>query len=131
MDNTEQQLNQRARQLFATLSKTGANKTGMHLRRERKGTFFCSKNDKNLANPIFPPFFSSTGVNFINMFTCSFYARRSRKHKKLLYLTVLFALLESMCIKAPCKMLVKLTPSEELVAWKYPIEIWNICLTRN
>ena len=40
MDNTEQQLNQRARQHFATLSKTGANKTGMHLRRERKGTFF-------------------------------------------------------------------------------------------
>ena len=49
-------------------------------------------------------------VNFINLFTCSFYACRSRKHKKLLDLTVFFALLGSSSVKAALKMLVKLTP---------------------
>ena len=48
--------------------------------------------------------------NFINVFTCRFYARRSRKLKKLLELTVLIALLGSESVKAARKMLVKLTP---------------------
>ena len=48
-------------------------------------------------------------VNFINLFTRSFYVRRSQKCKKLLELTVFFALLESECVKAAHKMLVKLT----------------------
>ena len=53
------------------------------------------------------------GVNFINVFTCSFYACRSQKHKKLLELTVFFALLGSGYIKAVRKMLVKLTPGDD------------------
>ena len=50
------------------------------------------------------------GGNFIKVFTCSFYARRSRKPKKLLELTVFFVLLGSACVKAGCKMLVKSNP---------------------
>ena len=42
-------------------------------------------------------------INFINMFMCSFDARRSHKHKKLLDLTVFFALLGSVRIKAARK----------------------------
>ena len=45
-----------------------------------------------------------------NMFTCSFYARRSQNRKKQLELTVFFALLGSSSVKAASKMLVKLTP---------------------
>ena len=52
----------------------------------------------------------SPWVDFINVFTRSFYARRSRKHKKQLEMTVFFALLGSLSLKAPGKMLVKLTP---------------------
>ena len=48
------------------------------------------------------------GVNFINLFTHSFYAPRSRKRKKPLDLTDFFALLGSESVKAACKMLVKL-----------------------
>ena len=51
-----------------------------------------------------------SGVNFINVFTCSFYAGRSQKPKKLLNLTVFWALLGSAHLKAAHKMLVKLTP---------------------
>ena len=59
--------------------------------------------DKNALNSI-------SGVNFINVFTGSFYACRSQKRKKLLNLTVFFALLGSALVKAARKMLVKLTP---------------------
>ena len=55
--------------------------------------------------------FSTQGVNFINMFTPSFYACRSQKCKKLLDLTVFFALLGSERVKAARKTLVKLTPA--------------------
>ena len=51
--------------------------------------------------------FRPQGVNFINVFTSSFYARRSRKRKKLLKCP--FALLGSECMKAARKLLVKLT----------------------
>ena len=44
------------------------------------------------------------------MFTHSFNKPRSRQSKKLLDLTVFFALLGSVCVKAERKMLVKLTP---------------------
>ena len=47
------------------------------------------------------------GVNFINVFTHSFYARRSQKQNKLLELTVFYALLGSGRVKAVSKMLVK------------------------
>ena len=53
----------------------------------------------------------SPEVNFTNVFTRSFYARRSRKRKQLLDLTVVFALLGSECVKAAHKMMVKLTPT--------------------
>ena len=43
------------------------------------------------------------------MFMSSFYARRSQKHKELLDLSVFFALLGSVHVKAARKMLVKLT----------------------
>ena len=52
----------------------------------------------------------SSRVNFINMFTSTFYARRSQKLKKLLNMTVFQALLGSAPVKAACKTLVKLTP---------------------
>ena len=55
-------------------------------------------------------FFARAGVNFINMLMRNFYPRRSRKHKKLLDLTVFFVLLGPACVKAARKMLVKLTP---------------------
>ena len=51
-----------------------------------------------------------SGVNFINVFTRSFYANRSQKRKKLLDLTGLFVLLGSARVKAAHKMLVKLAP---------------------
>ena len=41
---------------------------------------------------------------------CNFYAPRSVKRKKLLELTVFFALLGSVRVKVASKMLVKLTP---------------------
>ena len=41
-------------------------------------------------------------VNFINVFTRSFYERRSQKHKKLLDLTVFFVLLGSACVYKSC-----------------------------
>ena len=51
-----------------------------------------------------------SGVNFTNVFTSSFYSSRSQKKKKLLDLTVFFALLGSVYVRAALKMLVKLTP---------------------
>ena len=53
-------------------------------------------------------------VNFINVFTHSFYASRSWKPKKLLELTDFCALLGSACLKAACKMLMKLTPNLQI-----------------
>ena len=50
------------------------------------------------------------GANFINVSTCSFYVHSSQRRKKLLNLTVFFALLGSARVKAARKMLVKLTP---------------------
>ena len=47
------------------------------------------------------------GVNFINVFTHSFYAHRSQKRKKLLELTIVFALLGFAFVKVAPKMLVK------------------------
>ena len=52
---------------------------------------------------------SFNGVNFVNVFTPSFYECRSQKHKKLLDFTAFFALLGSTGVKAAHKMLVKLT----------------------
>ena len=45
--------------------------------------------------------FQRPGLNFINMFTRRFYASRSRKHKKLLNLTVFLVLSES-CARKSC-----------------------------
>ena len=53
------------------------------------------------------------GINFINMLTHSCYALSSQKCKKLLDLSVLFALLESADMKAACKMLIKLPPDDK------------------
>ena len=50
-------------------------------------------------------------VNFIKVFTHSFYARRSQKLKKLLEFTVFFALLGSGRVKAARKMLGEIDPS--------------------
>ncbi len=54
---------------------------------------------------------STPGVDFTNMFTCSFYTRRSQRHKMMDELTFIFALLGSACLKAAHKMLMKLTPN--------------------
>ncbi len=53
----------------------------------------------------------TTGVNFTNTFTLSFYARRSRKRKNTDNLTVFFTHLGSSRVKAVCRKLMKLTPS--------------------
>ena len=50
------------------------------------------------------------GVNFINMFTRSFYTHRSQKRKRLLELTVFFALLGSAGVKAACKHVDEIDP---------------------
>ena len=57
-------------------------------------------------------------VNFINVFTRSFYACRSQKRKKLLELTVFFAPLGSASVKVARKMLMKLTPGDSKWAEK-------------
>ena len=57
---------------------------------------------------------TAPGVNFINVFTCSFYTHRSQKRKKLLNLTVCYAFLGSLRVKAVCRMLVKLTPADDV-----------------
>ena len=62
------------------------------------------------------------GVNFINVFTSSFYARRS-------CLTVFFALLGSGHVKAACKMLVKLTPGGNLYNCNFVFKITKQVLT--
>ena len=54
------------------------------------------------------------GVNFINVFKRSFYTRRFQKRKKLLELIIFFALLGSARVKVACKMLVKLTPWQQV-----------------
>ena len=54
--------------------------------------------------------FLQPGFNFITVFMPSFYKCRSQKGKKLLDLTVFLALLGSVCVKAACEMMVKLTP---------------------
>jgi len=50
------------------------------------------------------------GLNLINIFTLSFYARRSRKRKKTYNKTVFFTLLGSARVKAVRRTLMKLTP---------------------
>ena len=68
-----------------------------------------SSQRKNCIKCIFSTTVVSPGVDFINVFTCSFYEGRSKKCKKLLNLTVFLALLGSARVKANCKMLVKLS----------------------
>ena len=50
------------------------------------------------------------GVNFINVFTQSFYAQRSQKPKKLLELTDFFALLGSVGVKTASEHVVEIDP---------------------
>ena len=54
-----------------------------------------------------------SGVNFINVFMCSFYAHRSQKRKKLLDLTVFFMLRRSARVKAAHRTSVKLNPGDD------------------
>jgi len=54
---------------------------------------------------------SSSGVNFINMLMGILYAHRSQKRKKTDGVTVIFALMGFVRVKAACKVLVKLTPA--------------------
>ena len=61
---------------------------------------------KSISHSALLPSFSQ----FHQQFTSSICERRSRKRKKLLDLTVFFALLGSAHLKAACKMLLKLTP---------------------
>ena len=74
--------------------------------------FFClAKRRRKTIYHVFP----TSGVDFINVFTRSFYARRSPKRKKVFELTVFFALLGSARVKAARKMLAKLTPDVYLL----------------
>ncbi len=71
------------------------------------------------------------GVNFTNMFICSFYALRSQDRKWQLSHQCLFALLESVRPKAALKTLVKLTPCWRSNIFKghkkqtQTLHIWN------
>ena len=69
----------------------------------------------------------TTGVIFINVFTCSFYACRSQQRKKLLELTVFFALSGSESVKAESKMLVKLTPGLFFLSLKILTLVEKLC----
>ena len=66
-------------------------------------------------SPYFTPTPISTcpprGVNFINLFTCSFYVCRSQKSKKLLDLTVFFSLLGFAGVNAARTLVAKIDPS--------------------
>ena len=57
---------------------------------------------------------SMFGCQFHQRLYAKLYMRRSQKCKKLLELTVFLALLGSACIKAARKMLVKLTPDDDI-----------------
>ena len=54
---------------------------------------------------------STPGVNFTNVLRAAFTRADLKSAIKLLNLTVFFAILGSTCVKAPCRTLVKLTPS--------------------
>jgi len=54
--------------------------------------------------------FKKPGVNFINMFTHSFYSSRSQKHKKTVNSSVFFALLGSAHVKALYKRVGEIDP---------------------
>ena len=72
--------------------------------------WFHFKSLSSLEYPVgFESFTRQAGVNFINVFMCCFYTCRSQQHKKLLDLTVFFALLGSEGVIAPHKMMMKLT----------------------
>ena len=74
--------------------------------REKKETFFsfCAKTVPTVKLP---------GVNFIQMLTNSFYARRSQKRKKTVKLSSFIALLGSARVKAARRMLVKMNPGRK------------------
>ena len=62
------------------------------------------------------------GVNFINVFTCSFYARRYQKHKKDSQLKQLFALSGSEDVEAVRKQVDEIDPRSSPVGKKHAIE---------
>jgi len=62
-------------------------------------------------------------VDFTNMFMHSFYSRRSPKRKIQSSLQCLFTLLESFCLKAACKMWMKLTAGFVKAGCKHVDEI--------
>ena len=69
------------------------------------------------------------GVNFINMFTCSFYSRRAQNCKKDSQVKQLFVLLGSAGIKAvPVNTLMKLAPHLDRQCWCTPRR--SCCRTR-
>ena len=55
-----------------------------------------------------------SGFNFINVLPAAFTHVDPKSAKKLLDLTVFFALLGSLCVKAACRTLMKLTPGESV-----------------
>jgi len=64
-------------------------------------------------------FFFFPGVNFINMFTQSFYTHRSQKRKLTNDWTVFFLLLGYAHVKTVGKTLVKSTPGEKLDSLRF------------
>jgi len=54
------------------------------------------------------------GWDFTNAFTSSFYEQRSQKRKKTVKSSATFCALGICLIKAVCKMLVKLTPDQNI-----------------
>jgi len=81
----------------------------------------CTYEDKSCVNVPFP---ASSWCQFNQHFMRSFYTRRSQKHKNDSQVISLFALLGSVCTKALCKILMKLTPSVNFTNIIWAASLW-------
>ena len=74
-----------------------------------------SKHDLNLSNPRWSSALRvKSGVNFINVFTSSFYTRRSQKHKKTVNSSIFLCFWVLWAKKLHVNMLMKLTPGGKI-----------------
>ena len=80
--------------------------------------YLSKKNLFEVLYNVYLVLWSQAGVNFTNMFTHSFYARRSQKRKKLHNLTVFLALLGSASVKAAHKHVDEIDPRRRKVRGK-------------
>ena len=84
--------------------------------KEKLKSISTTKGNKKRGQNEIHHIYWKSGVNFINVFTRSFYTSRSQRRKKLLDLTLFFALTGSAIVKAARIMMVKLTPECKMYA---------------